>query len=288
MRLSAAQPAVKVNATTGQFSGNVVQNSDGTATSGRDAQFGCPNPPPPHPKWVGGMAYINWFFGLSPSQVQVTVNFQNFPGKTSDEFFQAYDAPIDGTGQYFGVQTPGMAIFSRFGTNDTSNVRTGNANATVVAGTEYCAAFVSLRWPNFGIGTGRYIMTIRRAESDGTNDWFNYYIARPGDTGIGAYIGAIRFPRSTPSVAATFGDGGGSWTEFWDNNNTTQEFPVPDWFLNIPLPLANQTIKPQSAQSHYSIMPQSDVSYDKANQQFIMNIGQDVTRTHPAATYTLP
>ena len=65
-------------------------------------------PPTNYPSQpVGGMAYTNWHFDTSQSisSVQFKINIFNNPGNTSDEYLQLYDANIDNTGQYFGLQT---------------------------------------------------------------------------------------------------------------------------------------------------------------------------------------
>jgi len=244
------------------------------------ADSGCINPInyplPPN----GGMTYANWYFDQAKiSSITIPFTINNDPGPTSDEYLQFYDTSVDGTGSYFGVQTIGLALFSRWGTNDLSNVRLG-PNATKVAGTEN-GAFVSLRL-NYQIPVGNYIATVKRAEFDGTGDWFDYYLTK---NGVQTYVGGIRFTRATTGTPAGFSDGGGSWTEFWDNNNNTQLYPVPVWSVSVGIPTANDTFRAKRVITSYSPMPNSDIYLDGA--QIHMKIGDSTPRCHSATTYDL-
>lgn len=68
-------------------------------------------------KW-GGMTYVNWDFNTSDiNTLEFEVKVNNNPGPSSDLFLQLYDGKIDGTDQYFGIQTTGRVLFSRFKTS---------------------------------------------------------------------------------------------------------------------------------------------------------------------------
>lgn len=232
-------------------------------------------PTPPE----GGMTYANWRFGVDGiSEVNCTFHFDNDPGPHSDLYFQSYDASIDGTGTYHGVQTIGLAIMSRFGTTDLGEVRPAEG-AYSVAGTDE-GPFVSLR-AKYTIGAGSYSTRLRRIDegTDGGGDWFEFSVTRhDGGDSATAVIGAIRFPRRSPGVPATIADGGGSWTEFWDNNGPVL-YPVPLWKVRIDPPVANGTVTAQGVRLHCSRMPNGLIDWDPVTRQVVTTIGGDTLRS---------
>lgn len=250
----------------------------------RSREAADPFPDPPQ----GGMTYANWSFGLEGLfQIETSFHLDNDPGPTSDLYLQLYDAPIDGTATYHGVQTTNLVIFSRFGTTDLNEVRPA-PGARAVAGTDE-GPFVSLRLP-FPLGAGSFRTRLRRAErgrGDGDEenqdgDWFELSIERtdggPTDrtstsgTGGGGTraddapsvgeVGAIRFPRANRRVPATMADGGGTWTEFWDNNGPVL-YPVPLWQIRVDPPLANGTTRARGVTLRYSQMPNGLIDWDR-------------------------
>lgn len=246
----------------------------------------CPAPTNYPPPGTGHMTLMYWRFGQTLTQLQIPVTFNNFPGKTSDEFYSTQFATSGNNVAYFGLQTPGTAIFSRFGTTDLSNVRTGTGSIAVAATTE--GPFVSLRNVNFGVGAGHYSMTIKQAEFDGTGDWYNYYVAKPGVGGLGTYIGGIRFPRTSPTVKSSINDATiNSFTEFWDNNNPTTRYPVPYWNITAGIPIGNGSVRANQTTINYSSMPNSDIYYNRTSNLFDVQIGDNTPRCNPATTYNL-
>jgi hypothetical protein len=233
-------------------------------------------PPPP----VGGMTYTNWHFDTSQniSSLQFTINIFNNPGDTSDEYLQLYDANIDNVGQYFGIQTTGTIIFSQWNTSNLSDIELG-PGATEVNSTESGSQFISLRYAAGGLPVGQYTVNMTRTNYDGTGDWFAYYLTLPAQAQ--RYIGSIRFPRANPSVPASFKDGGGSWTEFWDNNGNTTLYPVPLWHVNLEV-RANSNLVPNSAISSYSTMPNSDIYAESPGGYVDFVIGGSTPRCHAA------
>jgi hypothetical protein len=226
------------------------------------------------------MTYANWRFGIDGiAAVRCTFHFDNDPGPRSDLYFQSYDASIDGTGTYHGVQTIGLAIMSRFGTTDRREVRPAEG-AYSVAGTDE-GPFVSLRM-NYPIGAGSYATELRRTEPDpaGGGDWFEFSVTRDptAPTRVTTVIGEIRFPRRVPDRPAALGDGGGSWTEFWDNNGPVL-YPVPLWKVRIDPPVANDTVMPEGVRLHCSRMPNGVIDWDPASRQVVTTIGGDTVRT---------
>jgi hypothetical protein len=222
------------------------------------------------------MTYANWRFGVSPiSEVRCTFHVDNDPGPESDLYLQLYDAPIDGTGTYHGVQTIDLAIFSRFGTVDLGEVRPAGG-AYAVAGTDE-GPFVSLRTA-YRLGTGSFASVIRRAEQDGDGDWFEWYLERLGAGGAGEMlVGSVRFPRRQRHAPASLADGGGTWTEFWDNNGRVL-YPVPLWTVRLDPPVANGTTPAEGVTLRYSRMPNSVIRWDEASRQVVTTIGGDTER----------
>jgi hypothetical protein len=276
----AQSPTVSGYATSGTTTGTTSLISGGSSPGGNALQFGstCTLPTTYPPPPVGGMAYTNWYFDLSTpiDSLQHTVTIYNNPGTSSEIYLQLYDGDIDGTGQYYGLQTSGLAIFSEFGTTNASDVDPA-VGATVVTGTNE-GPFVSLRY-NFGsLPVGTYTVTMVRGSADGAADWFDYYVAPPGQTST--YIGAILFPRANASVPASFRDGGGSWTEDYQNNGTTL-YPVPLWHVSVQV-RANGTAVPDSARSTYSTMPNSDEYAESNGGAVDQVIGGSTPRCHPA------
>lgn len=232
----------------------------------------------------GGMTYANWYF-YKPDINSITNAFfiYNDPGITSDLYLQLYDGKIDDTSYYFGIQTTHVVIFSRFGTNDSSNVRTSSSAYKLVGTNE--GDFVSLRL-EYDIGTGGYATRLKRAEFDGTGDWFDLYIAKNSNLDSMIYVGGIRFPRKNSQTPAAFRDGGGTWTEFWDNNRS-QLSPVPLWHIGLLPPIANEQWSPQAVNTSYSSMPNSDIYYDKKDHVLHMTIGASTPRCYPGTWITL-
>jgi hypothetical protein len=237
----------------------------------RSRKLRFPSPP------EGGMTYANWRFGVSPiSDVSCKFHFDNDPGPRSDLYFQSYDASIDGTGTYHGVQTIGLAIMSRFGTTDLDEVRPA-VGAYAVASTDE-GPFVSLRM-RYPIGAGTYSTRLRWVEPDalGEGDWFEFSVSahEPGETTV---IGQIRFPRRFPGTPAALADGGGSWTEFWDNNGPAL-LPVPLWKVRIDPPIANGESAAVGVRLHCSRMPNGEIAWDPESRQVVTTIGGDTWRT---------
>ncbi|HSX23977.1 MAG TPA: hypothetical protein VLE74_02645 [Candidatus Saccharimonadales bacterium] len=267
-----------------QSSQSAANTSTGPAST---TQSGSPTASPacteptafPSTAQAGGMTYVNWSFGSSDiNNLQHEIDILNDPGTSSHEFLQLYDAKIDNTGQYYGLQTTGTAIFSRFGTTDKSNVVTG-PGSTVTAGTNE-GPFVSLRHDFGSLPAGHYSTRMVRAKFDGAGDWFDYFVTFPGKSE--SYIGSIRFPRANPGTPASFQNGGSSWTEFWDNNDIGGPLQaVPTWHVVVTVKAGGAT--PVSATSRYSVMPNSDVFADSADAVHQV-IGGSTARCHPAGS----
>jgi hypothetical protein len=274
----AATPYLAIEPEAAVLSGSARVFDGYTASGTKYVEF-C-KPPTVFPNAPNGaLTYLNWYFTIPDiNSVSHTVTSYNDSGNTSDIYLQLYDASIDGTGQYYGLQTTGMAIFSRFGTIDTSNIQAG-PGATITNGTNE-GPYISLRYDFGSMPTGTYNTRMVRTSYDGLGDWFSYFVKVP-ERSSETYIGAIRFPRANASVPASFADGGGTWTEFWDNNGTTL-LPVPTWHTAV-LVTANGNTQPRYAMSSYSAMPNSDQYADVTTNGLVHQvIGGSTPRCHPA------
>lgn len=230
------------------------------------------------------MTYANWRFGISGiHDVECTFHLDNDPGPRSDLYFQSYDAAIDGTGTYHGVQTIGLAIMSRFGTTDLDEVRPAEG-AYAVAGTDE-GPFVSLRM-RYPLGAGTFSTRLRWTAPDamGRGDWFEFSVSRHESGGEPTVLGEMRFPRRLPGVPATLADGGGSWTEFWDNNGPVL-LPVPLWKVRIDPPVANGSVPAIGVQLRCSRMPNGVISWEPATRQVVTTIGGDTLREGDGAQF---
>lgn len=237
-------------------SDNNSNSSNTSTTTSTISSMPCKYTAPTEADKSGGMTYVNYTFSQNDIyEIKHDIEILNNPDGTSSKYYiQLYDANIGTSGQYYGLQTNGMAIWSRWDTNDISNIRT-DSGATILNGVETGSNFISLR-KNFGsLPNGLYKTRISRAEFDGVGDWFAYYVTFPGQQE--QHIGDIRFPRKTTGVPASFADFGGQWNEFWGNNGTTL-LPVPLLQLNVKA-TANGSVAAASAVGRYSKMPNSDM-----------------------------
>jgi hypothetical protein len=147
----------------------------------------------------------------------------------------------------------------------------------------------------YRLGSGSFATMIRRSEPEGAGDWFEFSVSRfgPGDDAAAApagagdaapagagettLVGAIWFPRRDPGVPATLADGGGTWTEFWDNNGPVL-VPVPLWMVRVDPPVANGTTPAEGVTLRYSRMPNSVIDWDPERGQVVTTIGGSTTR----------
>jgi hypothetical protein len=238
----------------------VSEFSNSSASGGSYVKFNKPSTncvytqPTAADKW-GGMTYVNYTFN-QPDIYEVAHEFDvlNSPSTTSNFYIQLYDSDIGARGQYFGVQTTGLVIWSQWNVTDKSNIRPA-AGSTSLGAVELGADFISLRRDFGSLPSGHYKTRIVRAEYDGVGDWFKYYVTFPGSTE--QFIGDMRYPRKTSTVKASFNDNGGQWNEFWDNNGLTLK-PVPLLKLNMKMTV-NGGKEAVRAIGNYQKMPNSDM-----------------------------
>lgn len=255
-------------------------------------------PAPPN----GGMQYINYVLPAgSYHTVATEFAFKSSVTGTEETYLQLWDANIEASGQYFGVQTDAtfgggtaadqMLIFSKFipgGENRWGEAQEVRAygSSTVTLDEELGAPFVSLRRVVDLIRHRFYAVRVQRAESqsltlDGVSrvgDWFDYYFDDE-------CIGGIWFQRASAGVASKFNLTGGTWTEYWANNGGTL-YPVPEQrFFVKPLKF-NGSYPYATVTSVYSAMPNSDTAYIPATTShggyFDLKLGGDTNRCHIA------
>lgn len=240
--------------------GTVTELPSSNASGGYYVRFNKPvtncvyTQPTAADKW-GGMTYVNYTFN-QPDIYEVSHEFDvlNNPSETSNFYIQLYDSNIGARGQYFGVQTTGLVIWSQWNVTDKSNIRPA-AGSTSLGSVELGADYISLRRDFGSLPTGHYKTRIVRAEYDGVGDWFKYYVTFPGLAE--QHIGDMRYARKTSTVKASFNDGGGQWNEFWDNNGPTLK-PVPLLKLNMKMTV-NSGKEAVHAVGNYQKMPNSDM-----------------------------
>ncbi|MFO0617835.1 MAG: hypothetical protein U0414_34915 [Polyangiaceae bacterium] len=232
----------------------------------------------------GGMGYANFTFGVSGiSSIAQRVCFNNDPGRASGMYYQLYDFPIDGIGQYFGLQTDASgarAIFSRFGTMDLANVRKGEGAVSLASDAE--GPFVSVRL-DVPLGVGCFDVTVTRAEASGSADWFDMRVKRACDA-TEVYVGGILFPRAVAAVPASFEDGGGSWLEVYSMEKSVFDIPFVDFDVT---PKANGSVAPSQIVSSYAERPNVDVDLTTLGTARF-RAGLKTPRCHPAATVNNP
>lgn len=232
----------------------------------------------------GGMAYANWTFGVSGiASITHRVCFNNDPGRAAGMYYQLYDFPIDGAGQYFGLQTDASgsrAIFSRFGTMELANVRVGPGATSLASDAE--GPFVSVR-ADLPLGIGCFDVTVERAEASGSADWFDMRVKRACDA-TEVYVGGILFPRLAAATPATFEDGGGSWLEVYSMEESVFGIPFVDFDVT---PKANGSSLPMEIVSSYAERPNSDVELTLFGTARF-RAGLRTARCHPAGTVKAP
>lgn len=246
----------------------------------------CCAPPPATftGQQFGGMAYANWTFGVSGiASLTHRVCFNNHPGRAAGMYYQLYDFPIDGAGQYFGLQTDASgsrAIFSRFGTMELASVRLGPGATALASDAE--GPFVSVR-SELPIGVGCFDVTVERAEASGAADWFDMRVKRACDA-TEVYVGGILFPRLAAATPATFEDGGGSWLEVYSPEPSVFGIPFVDFDVT---PTANGSTAPIEVASSYAERPNADVDLTVFGTARF-RAGLRTARCHPAATVMAP
>ncbi|HXW35723.1 MAG TPA: hypothetical protein VEJ87_14180 [Acidimicrobiales bacterium] len=177
----------------------------------------------------------------------------------SDWFFQFYECDIGGAHAYFGIQTPGLLIFSRFGTTDLQEIRSEPGSHT--EGGTYEGPFISLR-KSLGrpLGAGRYGIEVRRSSGDHRGDWFGFWVTTPEGSleHASTFVGQMRFPRLDPQTEASIQNVGTSWTEYWPDINPQNRRAAPRVDLVFEEPVVNSGVLPTAVRLRYAAQPAAD------------------------------
>jgi len=256
-------------------------------------------PSPPN----GALQYIDYSTSISDiNKIEAKFTFKSDIVSQQETFLQMYESDLDISHQYFGVQTDGtfgggsfssqMLIFSKFLSGEDRQAQESevllSSYATYTTGNEG-DNFISLRKVVSLEEDVEYTIIVQRAYVetlfiDGVNkvgDWFEFYF---GVEGLEEIVGSLWFERDDPLVEASFASSGGTWTEFWKNNNESTLYPVPEQrFFVKPLKF-NDDYGYTTVFSHYSDMPNSDTSYVLATTPydgyFDLKLGGSTERCH--------
>jgi len=206
-------------------------------------------------------------FGANPvSTMSFSLMIHDDPGSAVGFYVSPINSRIDGAQFYLGLQTDmgspetgslGKGIlFSRFGTQDLSMVRTGPTSFSVELPDE--GTFVSVRSP-YAWTPGEYLFTLERKEAVGESDWFDLDVKCVA-TGQATYLGGIRFPRKTPGTPATITATTISFLEVYhgvDLDRATSRYSdVPSW--HVSLTMSADGTPATSATSEYPDYPYAE------------------------------
>ena len=235
---------------------------------------------------LGGLHYVFWNFPINRfDTLFIDIGILSEPSNNDGLYFQMYQGAINGVGFYFGLQTqtykPGFGsmgkglIFSRWETTDLSNVRVVEGGWSESAG--YEGDFVGVR-RTYNWVAHNYRFEISLNDTDAIGDWYAIWITDL-DQSTTDLLGAIRFPKVTPSQAG-IANGGITWTELYSKGQTGT--PIPSWNVSIiSIYATNELLPPLQATSDYSSISGTDIYVDAVGAiHFIM--GPSISRTHPA------
>ena len=134
---------------------------------------------------------------------------------------------------------------------------------------------------------GVYTFTLERAEGDANGDWFELSVQYPGHTQP-VELGALRYARVNASTQMIIPDGGITWTEFFNSNNTNPlDLPVFDIrYKFLQATNASGTVyKPARAYNTYSEVKNTDIKLLNATTLEMQQTGGGTTqRCHQTGT----
>jgi len=235
---------------------------------------------------LGGLHYVFWNFPIDQfDALIIDIGVLSEPSNNDGLYFQMYQGTINGVTFYFGLQTqtykPGIGsmgrglIFSRWETTDLSNVRVVEGGWS--QNDTYEGDFVGVR-RTYNWVAHNYRFKISLNDTDAMGDWYAIWITDL-DQSTTDLLGAIRFPKVTPSQAG-IANGGITWTELYSKEQTGT--PIPAWNVSIiSIYATNELLPPLQATSAYSTISGTDICVDAVGTiHFIM--GPSINRTHPA------
>lgn len=236
-------------------------------------------------------SYVRWDFGNTRlNAIEHDLYIANDPGTHVGLYVGLVSSEIDGTSFYLGIQTnvnkPGVGgvgkgfIFSRWETLDAADGRVAS-DGFMEQGTHE-GRFVGVRRLYEWWAETRYTLRLARGASDGPADWYDLtLIERPSGNEVD--LGGLRFPRRDPARPATIKPESVTFTEVY--SGATHYAEVPQWRLatrsrgdGVPAVSARSEYPPYP----FAEYPNTDVTYDEAEDWVHLAYGADTARCHPA------
>ncbi len=236
---------------------------------------------------VGGVHYANQYFSVDRfDSIKHKFTIHSEPSNNTPLYYQFYQGQInDNIGFYYGIQTlmsstnnpnpRGKAlIFSRWETNDSSNLSLADGGWSEVAG--YEGDFISVR-NAYEWTSGTYEIELKKDSTDVVGDWYSLKI-KSFPNGNQVHAGSIRFESS--SSASGIKSGGILWTEIYGNGS------YPDWHVSVDDITINDNQKPNYIGTAYS-SKFKDFSniYTTNNCDIHFLMGPNVKNIRPAYTF---
>ena len=236
---------------------------------------------------VGGVHYANQYFSVDRfDSIKHKFTIHSEPSNNTPLYYQFYQGQInDNIGFYYGIQTlmsstnnpnpRGKAlIFSRWETNDSSNLSLADGGWSEVAG--YEGDFISVR-NAYEWTSGTYEIELKKDSTDVVGDWYSLKI-KSFPNGNEVHAGSIRFESS--SSASGIKSGGILWTEIYGNGS------YPDWHVSVDDITINDNQKPNYIGTAYS-SKFKDFSniYTTNNCDIHFLMGPNVKNITPAYTF---
>ena len=165
-------------------------------------------------------------------------------------------------------------IFSRWKTNDSSNLSLAEGGWSEVAG--YEGDFISVR-NAYEWTAGTYEIELKKDSTDVVGDWYSLKI-KSFPNGTEVHAGSLRFESS--SSASGIKSGGIVWTEIYGAG------PYPDWHVSVDDITINENHKPSYIWTTYS-SKFKDFSniYTTNNCDIHFLMGPNVKNIRPAYTF---
>lgn len=238
--------------------------------------------------------YVHWTLTKRVAKLEFVVDFKNDPGAKVGLYYSPYNAEIDGTQFYFGIQTDlidnnaggvhrghGVTL-SQFGTLDKASIKTVAGGFSEVGTHE--GEFIGIRLP-YAWTKGSYRIRLERGAAEGAADWFELHMVAPN--GLDTLAGALKFARATAGTPATIQNMGTSFTEVY--SGATDYANVPKW--RIDTMAYGDDLIAKGALGEYPNYPEypgipsfpnTDIAYNASGKLVELRYGGDTAKCHPA------
>ena len=245
---------------------------------------------PTHALYHGGLTYSDWeAVPGNYESIDLPFTIYNDPGKQSNMYLSLYGGYMANSrgydsGFYLGIQTPGKAIFSKFGITDLNDVSVGPGGEIHYGTNE--GPYVQTIHTGLSFPPGNYSAHLYRrpAQAYALYDWFDMYLQRPGEAWPGLKVGGIRFFRNSANVPVSIPNKGGAFTEFYD----LAWLQVPYWHVGLQRPVLNGNVRPYQLHTQYNKnYPDSDSQYIYGQGVNDIYVGDAVSRCHGETVYGL-